>query len=51
MGKEKKALSLKEVTGQCKISFNRVMWFLKISISLNTKLAAKTHLVAGDFYY
>jgi hypothetical protein len=34
---------------QFKISFNKEMGFLKKSTSLNTKLAAKTHLAVGVF--
>jgi hypothetical protein len=49
MGKEKNTLSLKKVIGQCKICFNKVIWFLKIPISLNRRLAAQTCLAVGEF--
>jgi hypothetical protein len=48
MGKEK-SLSLKKVTGHCKICFNKVIEFLKISASSNTRLATKTHIPVGEF--
>ena len=34
---------------QLKICFNKVIGFLKKSTSLNTRLAAKTHLTVGEF--
>jgi hypothetical protein len=34
---------------QIKICFNKVIGFLKKSTSLNTRLAAKTHLAIGEF--
>jgi hypothetical protein len=49
VGKEEKALSFKKVIGQCKMCFNQVIGLLKISASLNTRLAAKTRLAVGEF--
>ena len=34
---------------QFKICFNKVLGFLKKSTSLNTRFAAKTHLIVGQF--
>jgi hypothetical protein len=34
---------------QLKICFNKAIRFLKKSTSLNTRLAAKTHLAVGEF--
>jgi hypothetical protein len=34
---------------QFKICFNKIIGFLNKSASLNTKLAAKTHLAVGEF--
>jgi hypothetical protein len=49
MGKEERALSKKKVINQCKICFNNVIWFLKPSAYLNTRLAAETHHAVGQF--
>jgi hypothetical protein len=38
-----------KVTDQRKICFKETMGFLKISMSLHTRLVAETHLADGEF--
>jgi hypothetical protein len=48
-GRRKKALSLKKVRSQRKTCFNKAIWFITISISSNTRSAAKTYFEVGEF--